>query len=310
MRTAPGDPVSALIVEVASKRETARAKINLALHVTGRRADGYHLLDSLVVFAELADTLEAMPGEEVPVDLTIDGRFGDDLDRAGPVRDNLVLRAANELIAAHPGRAIRGARIVLTKRLPVAAGIGGGSADAAATLRLLDRLWGLGTDGKMLAEIGLRLGADVPACLVSRPLRVEGIGERTEPAAGIPELPLVLVNPGVALPTRAVFRRLASADGTPMSPIPRRFKSLIEFVQWLKINRNDLFEPAAAEAKIVGTVVEVVSADPECLIARMSGSGATVFGIFNSHAAAERAAARIEAAKPAWWVAVTRSGGS
>ena len=310
MPTAPADPVSALIVGVASKLESARAKVNLALHVTGRRTDGYHLLDSLVVFCELADTLEAVPREESAVGLSVDGRFADDLDRAGPPRDNLILRAADALIAAYPGRSLDGVRIVLTKRLPVAAGLGGGSADAAAALRLLGRLWGLAAEAETFAKIGIRLGADVPACLLSRPLKVEGIGERTTLAAGIPELPLVLVNPGIALPTRAVFRRLKSPDGTPMRPLPPRFKSLIEFAQWLRANRNDLSEPAEAEAKIVGTVVSAVASDPDCLIARMSGSGATVFGLFNSPAAAERAAARIQAAKPAWWVAATRSGGS
>jgi 4-diphosphocytidyl-2-C-methyl-D-erythritol kinase len=310
MPAATGDPVSALILEVASKVENARAKINLALHVTGRRPDGYHILDSLVVFAEIADTLKAVPRDEALVRLAIDGQFAKELERAGPVEDNLVIRAADELMAAFPGRPIRGVRLDLTKRLPVASGIGGGSADAAAALRLLDRLWGFDTSRDTLAAIGLRLGADVPACLISRPLKVEGIGERITPASGIPELPMILVNPGVALPTRNVFRRLQPEDRTPMWPVPPGFRTLIEFVQWLRLSRNDLFEPAKEEAKVVGTVVKAVSSDPECLIARMSGSGATVFGIFNSHAAAERAAARIHAAKPGWWVAVTRTGGS
>jgi 4-diphosphocytidyl-2-C-methyl-D-erythritol kinase len=244
------------------------------------------------------------------VKLTVDGQFADDLEGAGPTRDNLVLRAADELMAAFPRKPIRGVRIHLTKRLPVAAGLGGGSADAAATLRLLDRLWSFGTDRETLATIGLRLGADVPACLTSRPLKAEGIGERIRPVSGIPELPLILVNPGVALPTRNVFRRLHPEERTAMWPVPPGFRTVIEFAQWLRLSRNDLFEPAKEEAKVVGTVVKAVSSDPECLFARMSGSGATVFGIFNTNAAAERAAARIHAAKPAWWVAVTRSGGS
>jgi 4-diphosphocytidyl-2-C-methyl-D-erythritol kinase len=310
MPTAPGDSVSAQIFEVASKVESARAKINLALHVTGRRADGYHLLDSLVVFADVADTLKAVRQEESLVKLTLDGQFADELADAGATRDNLVIRAADELMASFPGRHIRGVRLTLTKRLPVASGIGGGSADAAATLRLLDRLWRFGTSREKLAEIGLRVGADVPACLASRPLKAEGIGDRILLATGIPELPLILVNPGIALATRDVFRRLQSSDGTGMWPVPPRFNSLIEFAQWLRLSRNDLFDPAKAQAAIVGTVVKAVSSDPECLIARMSGSGATVFGIFNSHAAAARAAARIHAAKPGWWVAVTRSSGS
>ena len=310
MPAATGDPVSALILEVASKVENARAKVNLALHVTGRRGDGYHLLDSLVVFAEIADTLRAVPRDEAQVKLSVEGQFADDLDRSAPMRDNLVMRAADELMAAFPKKPIRGVRLDLTKRLPIAAGLGGGSADAAAALRLLDRLWGFGASRETLAAVGLRLGADVPACLVSRPLKAEGVGEIIRPVSGIPELPMILVNPAIALPTRNVFRRLHPEERTPMWPVPPGFKSLIEFAQWLRLSRNDLFDPAKEEAKIVGTVVKAVSADPECLLARMSGSGATVFGIFNSHAAAERAAARLHAAKPAWWVAVTRTGGS
>jgi 4-diphosphocytidyl-2-C-methyl-D-erythritol kinase len=310
MRTAPGSPVPPSTVEVDSNFETARAKVNLALHVTGRRPDGYHLLDSLVVFAEAADRLEAAPRDESMVSLATAGEFAGDLDRAGPQRDNLVLRAADGLLAALPGRPMPGVRIVLTKQLPVAAGIGGGSADAAAALRLLNRLWRLGAEAEALAKIGIGLGADVPACLVSRPLRVTGIGEGLELMNGIPELPLVLVNPGVALPTRAVFRRLASPDGAPMRTVPARFNSLVEFAQWLASNRNDLSEPAEAESRVVGTVVAALASDPDCLIARMSGSGATVFGIFGSPASAERAGARIRAAQPEWWVAVTRTGGS
>ena len=304
------DALSALIREVASKVETARAKINLALHVVGRRVDGYHLLDSLVVFADIGDTLRAAPREEALVKVVIDGPFADDLRNSARPQDNLVMRAADQLMAAFPKKRITGVRLDLTKRLPVASGLGGGSADAAAALRLLDRVWGFGAGPAKLAEIGLGLGADVPLCLVSKPLRAEGIGERITPTPGIPALPLLLVHPGVAVQTANVFRRLTPAERTPMWPIPRSFLTIIEFAQWLRLTRNDLAEPAVAEARVIGTVVKTVSGDPECLFARMSGSGASVFGIFNSDAAAERAAARIHKAKPAWWVAVTRTAGS
>ncbi|MBN8996672.1 MAG: 4-(cytidine 5'-diphospho)-2-C-methyl-D-erythritol kinase [Rhizobiales bacterium] len=310
MDATTGDDLAALISGVAAKVETARAKVNLALHILGRRADGYHLIDSLVVFADMGDTLRATPRDEGPVKLTIDGPFGDELDRSTRPEDNLVIRAADELLAAFPRRRIGGVQLGLTKRLPVASGLGGGSADAAAALRLLDRLWNLGAGGPRLAEIGARLGADVPMCLVSRPLQAGGIGEQITLAPAIPALPLLLVNPGVAVPTRNVFRRLAPGERPPMWPLPARFASRIEFAQWLRMTRNDLCEPAIAEARVVGAVVKAVSSDAECLFANLSGSGATVFGIFNSRAAAERAAARIHQKKPDWWVAVTQSGGA
>jgi 4-diphosphocytidyl-2-C-methyl-D-erythritol kinase len=302
------DEVTALISEIASQVETARAKVNLALHVLGRRADGYHLIDSLVVFADIGDTLRVTPRDEALVKLTVDGPFAEDLAGSTRPEDNLVVRAADELVAAFPRRRLGGVRLHLTKRLPVASGLGGGSADAAAALRLLDRLWDLRAGLSKLTEIGVRLGADVPMCLVSRPLHAEGIGERIRVAPSIPMLHLLLVQPGVQVATRNVFRRLPPGERSPMWPLPARFASTIEFAQWLRMARNDLREPAIAEAKVIGTVIKAVSSDPDCLFANLSGSGASVFGIFNSRAAAERAAARIHAKRPNWWVAVTQSG--
>ena len=290
--------------------EVARVKINLALHVLGRRTDGYHLIDSLVVFAEAGDTITATPRDESLVTLAVEGQFADELTATTAARDNLVMRAADELIHTHPRTPIKGVRLNLNKRVPIAAGLGGGSADAAATLRLLDRYWGWKTSRKRLAEIGLHLGADVPACLVSRPLKMEGIGEKLSPAAGIPALPVILVNPGVPVTTREAFRRLDGGERTPVWPLPGGFATVIEFVQWLRMSRNDLFEPAKAVAPVVARVVKAVAGDQECLFARMSGSGATVFGIFNTAAAAGRAAKRLGAAHPSWWVAVTTTGGS
>lgn len=302
------DEVSALISEIAAQVETARAKVNLALHVLGRRADGYHLIDSLVVFADIGDTLRVTAREEGLVKLTVDGPFGDELTGSARAEDNLVTRAAEALIAAFPRKRPGGVRFHLTKRLPVASGLGGGSADAAAALRLLDRFWGLGAGAGRLAAIGAGLGADVPMCLVSKPLHAEGIGERVRPVPSVPRLHLLLVQPGVQVATRNVFRRLPPGERAAMWPIPARFASVIEFAQWLRLTRNDLCEPAIAEAKVIGTVVKAVSSDPDCLFANLSGSGASVFGIFNSRAAAERAAARIHDKKPGWWVAVTDSG--
>jgi 4-diphosphocytidyl-2-C-methyl-D-erythritol kinase len=302
------DELGALISGVAAQVETARAKVNLALHILGRRADGYHLIDSLVVFADMGDTLRVTPRDEALVKLTVDGPFGDELVGSTRPEDNLVTRAADELIAAFPTRPVGGVRLHLTKRLPVASGLGGGSADAAATLRLLDRLWNLRAGPSRLAEIGMRLGADVPMCLVSRPLHAEGMGERIRVTPSIPPLHLLLVQPGVQVSTRNVFRRLTPGERAPMWPLPARFASTIEFAQWLRLTRNDLLQPAVAEAKVIGTVVKAVSSDQDCLFANLSGSGASVFGIFNSRAAAERAAARIHEKRPNWWVAVTQSG--
>lgn len=310
MAETTADPLAALISETAARVESARAKINLALHVLDRRPDGYHLLDSLVVFAEVADTLTVVPEDVGFVRLTTDGPFAGDLVDATGADDNLVLTVADRLADAFPGRSGRGARLHLEKRLPVAAGLGGGSADAAAALRLLNRHWRLGLGAAELARLGLSLGADVPVCLASKPSRMEGIGGAVTPLAGLPPLNLVLVNPGIALATRAVFRRLEAESRTPMPAIPPRFASVMELVFWLRKTRNDLYVPAAAEAPPVERALMMLASDPDCVFARMSGSGPTAFGIFMSAEAANRAADRIHAARPQWWLAVTRTGGS
>lgn len=294
----------------ASKVESARAKINLALHVLDRRADGYHVLDSLVVFAQVADTLSVFGEDEGFIDLAVDGPFADDLLAATAPDDNLVLAVAHGLAEVHPDRSAGGIRLHLNKQLPVAAGLGGGSADAAAALRLLNRLWRLDLSQQQLAHLGLSLGADVPACLLSRPARVQGIGEIITPVSGMPAMTVVLVNPGVAVSTGAVFRRLQQTERLPLPPIPKSAGPLMEFVFWLRKTRNDLFTPACIEAPLIEKAVRALAADPDCVFARMSGSGATVFGIFMSREAANRAAARLHAAEPHWWIAVTRTEGS
>ena len=304
------DLLTASIAAAAGKVESARAKINLALHVTGRRPDGYHDLDSLVVFAELADVLAASPHAEPAVELGIDGPFADHLANTTAAGDNLVYAVADALMRAFPDKVADGIRIDLDKHLPVAAGIGGGSADAAATLRLLNRVWGLGLDTAQLAGLGLNLGADVPVCVVSRPTRVEGIGDRLTPVSILPEVPMVLVNPGIAVATADVFRRLRNPDRPALPALPDRPISITELVTWLRRTRNDLFEPACGLSPLIERAVRMLASDADCMFARMSGSGATVFGIFPAIEAAAAAAERLRATRPEWWVAVTRTEGS
>ncbi len=305
------DPFTSFFSDAASKIESARAKINLALHVLHRRPDGYHNLDSLVVFAEIADTLTAF-GRDERRDRARRRRATSPKSLPKPPGRRTISSLPSPMRWCGPSRRAGPAACgsTSTKELPVAAGLGGGSADAAATLRLLNRLWRLGLALPELAELGATLGADVPACLVSRPARIEGIGERVTPVPGIPALPLVLVNPGVALSTESVFGWLRPADRTPLPPLPSRFGSVMELVFWLRKTRNDLFEPAAAKAPAIETAVRLLASDPDCMFARMSGSGATVFGIFFSPEAAVRSAERLREARPDWWIAVTGTGGS
>jgi 4-diphosphocytidyl-2-C-methyl-D-erythritol kinase len=267
----------------------APAKINLTLHVTGRRPDGYHLLDSLVAFADVGDMIRAAPADELS--LTISGPHGSGL---AADETNLVLRAARLF---GPGR---GAALELWKALPVASGIGGGSADAAATLRALAQLWGVALPGP---EQVLRLGADVPVCLTGRPARMTGVGEVVDVLDDpLPEAALVLVNPGVSLPTPAVFAALDRRDNTPMPPLPR-FRDAADLVRYLSTTRNDLEPTATRLAPVIGTVRAALSAQAGCLLSRMSGSGATCFGLFFSLDEAHHAASSIKSAYPAWWTA-------
>lgn len=267
--------------------EAARAKVNLTLHVTGRTAQGYHLLDSLVVFPDLADTLKARVSDRLT--LAVEGPFAGAL--AGEA-DNLILRAASLLQTDGAGAAL-----TLTKNLPVAAGIGGGSADAAAALRLLARMWA----SIIPPEAALSLGADVPACLISRSLRMQGIGERITRVKTLPPFWLVLVNSGEAVPTGPVFAGLEQTDGTPMS-MPTEFADVGAFSAWLRAQRNDLEPPACAIAPSIPMALSAIRAQTDCLCTRMSGSGATCFGVFADEASARKAADKIVRAQPGWWV--------
>jgi 4-diphosphocytidyl-2-C-methyl-D-erythritol kinase len=262
----------------------APAKVNLFLHVTGKRADGYHVLDSLAVFPAVGDVVSAQAADELS--LKISGRFGAVL-RAEP--DNLLLRAARAL---RPGA---GAALSLEKNLPVASGIGGGSADAAAALRLLATLWEIDAP---LHEIALGLGADVPVCVESVSARMGGIGEVLCPAPRLPGFGMVLVNPGVAVPTPAVFRARQGGFSAP-AELPDGWENAAAMARDLARTTNDLQAAAIGLEPVIGEVLAVLEGLPGVLLARMSGSGATCLAIFATPAAATAAAEAI--GRPEWW---------
>ncbi len=269
--------------------ELALAKVNLFLHVTGRRADGYHDLDSLAVFPGAADQLTAAAAAALTLDFA--GPFGAGL--AGEP-DNLVLRAARALAARAGIQA--GARLVLHKHLPVASGIGGGSADAAAALRVLSRLWDVPLPDTDMHAIASRLGADVPVCLASLPARMAGVGGCLGPAPALPPLGMVLVNPLVAVSTSAVFQA-RTGPSSPLARLPQSWPDMDSMVASLAETANDLEAPAVRLCPEIADVLAWLRAQPGCRLARMSGSGATCFGLFPPSAAA--AVART--APAAWW---------
>ena len=278
-------------------RVEAPAKLNLYLHVTGRRADGYHELDSLVTFTALADTLEIASADALS--LAVSGPFAEALGTG----DNLATRAAAALAERLGRRA--SVRIVLQKRIPVAAGLGGGSADAAAVLRGLARLWGLGAAHVSdLQDVALGLGADVPVCLDSRAAYMAGIGEMLSAPPPLPACGVLLVNPGVPVPTGAIF---AARQG-PFSATNRFRETPADasaLTALLRSRRNDLEPPARAQVPEIGRVLDWLSAMPGCLLARMSGSGATCFGLFADEATATHAARAIARENSDWWVQAT-----
>ena len=276
--------------------EAASAKINLFLHVGDKRADGFHPLQSLAVFTALGDALTLEPASELS--LTVEGPFAKGLDGEG---DNLVLRAAKVL----QENTLAGARLTLTKNLPVASGIGGGSADAAAALRGLRQLWDLKSDDAALLGIAARLGSDIPVCLESVPAFMEGRGEILRACEAMPRIPLLLVNPGVAVPTRDVFAGLTQRSGVELA-LPRgRFGDTADLLRFLDTTRNDLEAPARALQPVIGEVLAAMMALPGALLTRMSGSGATCFGIFADDDCCRRAAGILKSAMPGWWVAPT-----
>ncbi|MBV8939790.1 MAG: 4-(cytidine 5'-diphospho)-2-C-methyl-D-erythritol kinase [Alphaproteobacteria bacterium] len=279
---------------------SAPAKINLFLHVTGRRPDGYHRLQSLVVFTELADELRAAPHEDLTLEIT--GAFAGML--AGAQADNLVVRAAEALRRAAHVR--QGAALTLEKRLPVAAGIGGGSADAAATLRLLPRLWKKAIDEQTLQSAAAALGSDVPACLLGRSCMMEEKGEQLTPLRLPFTLPLVLVNPGVPVATAEVFARVRPPY-REILPHPPRFQTAEALVAWLGPLANDLEPPALALHPVIADALAALRAQEGCMLWRMCGSGATCVGIFSDAAAARAAEQRLSGVAPRWWVRYTQT---
>ncbi len=283
--------------------EEGRAKVNLTLRVIGRRVDGYHDLESLVAFADCADSLSLAPGAELK--LATNGPLAGD---CGATSDNLVLRAALSLAERVPG--LKLGEFTLDKVLPVAAGIGGGSADAAAALRLLARLNGLALDDPRLLEVALLTGADVPVCLVSRASNMTGVGESLLPL-NLPTMPCVLVNPRVPVATREVFEALGlrsgellvgASDVIQATAWPEQGASVEDWVEVLAANSNDLELPATRIQPVIGDVLAALNATNGAWLARMSGSGATCFAIYENTADAQRAAQKIRLDHPQWWV--------
>ena len=310
--------------------ERARAKVNLSLEVRGRLPNGYHALESLVVFADIGDRLTASaPGEGAGaagaagadhITLELSGPFSAALTPSAsapipaPISEradnNLVLKAARMLQIEAGATAAGGARLSLEKNLPVAAGLGGGSADAAATLRALARLWHIDIPASHLHRLAQSLGADVLVCLASEPVLMSGIGERLSPLAALPSFWMVLANPGVPVPTGSVFAKL---DAAPLAepPPPQKlagFNDLDELIVWLAVHGNDLQAPALGLAPEIGPVLAALRHTDGCLLARMSGSGASCFGLYADRVDAQNAAVSLASAHAHWWVAATPAG--
>jgi 4-diphosphocytidyl-2-C-methyl-D-erythritol kinase len=283
----------------------APAKVNLFLHVGAPGADGYHPLCSLMAFADVGDRVSLELGEGR---LAVGGPYA---RQVGPEADNLVLKAVRAFVA-ELGRPMAELAISLDKQLPVASGLGGGSSDAGATLRLIRNVFAPQIDDARLEGVAARLGADGAACLWGRPVVAEGRGERLTPGPGLPVLPAVLVNPGVPVSTPAVYAAFDRAgrfgDVTPPDE-PEAFESPQEVAAWLVRHRNDLEPAAIAVAPQVGTVLATLADEPETLLARVSGSGGTCFALCADDIAAEGLAERIEALAPHWWVKRCRLGG-
>jgi 4-diphosphocytidyl-2-C-methyl-D-erythritol kinase len=285
--------------------EEGRAKVNLTLRVVGRRTDGHHDLESVVAFADCADKLTLTPGPELSLKTV-----GPLATACGELSDNLVLKAALLLGEVVPG--LKAGAFVLDKILPVAAGIGGGSADAAAALRLLARLNNLPLDDERLQEVALEVGADVPVCLASRACDMTGVGEKLLPLSP-PMMPSVLVNPCVPVATKDVFKALGLRHGElrigaadivmeAASSWPEEGGSLEEWVEALAAGNNDLEEPATRIQPIIGKVLAALNATNGAWLARMSGSGATCFAVYENTADARRAADKVRLEHPSWWV--------
>jgi len=278
---------------VSSIAEFAPAKINLTLRIVGRRADGYHELESLVAFADIGDRLTLLPSPDTSLDVT--GPFA---GPSGPIESNLVLKAVTKLRAMAPD--LKSGSFAVEKQLPVAAGIGGGSSDAAAALRLLAKVNGIAADDPRLAAAALAVGADVPVCLDPRARIMRGIGEKLSRPFDLARVPALLVNPRVPTATKDVFAAFdASHSTTPTLDDPPREG----FVDYLHRHGNDLTAAAIACVPVIGDVLDTLAALPDAQLARMSGSGSTCFALFGSKEAATVASQRLAEARPDWWIA-------
>ena len=308
---------------------TARAKVNLYLHVAGKRDDGYHLLDSLVTFASVGDELsichperpEGVEGSHsfktvIPasdsasrdpsatanafaqddrISLKIDGNFSNSLSN---YNDNLIIRAAHAL--ADEFNITPKAHITLTKNLPIGAGIGGGSSDAATSLKLLNKLWNINANDEKLAEIGLKLGSDIPVCIYNDDCKISGIGEVIEPVK-LPHIPLVLVNPRVEISSAEIYQKGVDKYSGKVN-LPNNFRNIEELSNFLKTTNNDLYPNALSQAPILADVLAEITSQAGGLFANMSGSGSTCFGIFEDDEMAKLAIENIGKKKPDWWV--------
>lgn len=282
--------------------EFAPAKVNLSLQIKGHRLDGYHELVSLVAFASVGDELSA--SEAATLRLEVIGSNSQALKEDVPSQDDNILVKAARALQLETGTR-KGAKLVLEKNLPVAAGIGGGSADAAAALRLLCALWEPNVAPERLAQMALQLGADVPVCLGSHATLMSGIGEVLSPKVMLPSMPCVLVNPHVSVPTGKVFARLNAPMVGEKDPVicPPTFSSLENLCAWLEVHPNDLEAPAREIAPVISEVLDLLSQLGTPILTRMSGSGATCFGLYESQGDAEQAAADMKARQPNWWIA-------
>ena len=282
----------------AKLEERAPAKVNLTLHVLGRRSDGYHEIESLVAFAGVGDVLTLSPADDLA--LTVHGPTA---AAAGAVADNLVLKAAAALAQIVPD--LRAGHFALSKRLPVAAGLGGGSADAAAALRLLARINSLALDDPRLMQAARATGADVPVCLAARARVMRGIGDILSAPLDLSPLAAVLVNPGVAVATRDVFAALALPAGV-VAAAPQA--DTVTLADRIAQGRNDLEAAAMEFEPVIAQLLSILRGLPGSRIARMSGSGATCFALFDARAAADDAERTLRAGYPDWWVRATTLG--
>lgn len=284
-------------------RIVAPAKINLYLHVTRKRADGYHDLDSLVIFGDRGDEVIITPADKFS--FSVEGPMAAALKKQTPNKENIVARAAEAFSAALGGDIE--AHITLIKNLPPGAGLGGGSSDAAAAIRGLLRHRGMkAQDVPGLPHLLYTLGADVPACFENRPLRIVGTGEITHPAPALPELPMLLVWPGAPCATATVFSRF-KGPFTPAAKMPAGFSSTDALIGFLKQQKNDLTAAAQSIVPAIAAALGELQQQESCLLARMSGSGSACFGIFSNQEAADRAAAAIGKKYPSWWVSALSS---